>query len=50
MCKDETARLTCYDLKRAEDAKDIFALAEMMFFASVYGVALANPEHPCALL
>ena len=48
--QDETARQICYDLKRAEYAKDIFALAEMVFFASVYGVALANPEHPCALL
>ena len=42
LCGGDTAKLSCYDLKKAADAGDAFALSELELFASVYGVTLAN--------
>ena len=42
LCDGDTAKLSCYDLKKAADAGDPFSLAEIELFASVYGVTLAN--------
>lgn len=42
LCGGEVNKLSCYDLKRAADAKDAFALRELEMFASVYGLCLAN--------
>lgn len=42
LCGGETKKLSCYDLKKAADAGDAFALSEIELFASVYGVTLAN--------
>ncbi|MBE5767856.1 MAG: ROK family protein [Clostridiales bacterium] len=41
-CGGNVSGLSCYDLKKAADAGDAFALAELELFASVYGVTLAN--------
>ena len=41
-CGGDVSRLSCYDLKKAADAGDAFAQAELELFASVYGVTLAN--------
>jgi len=42
LCGGDCQKLSCYDLKKAADAGDAFALAELELFASVYGVTLAN--------
>ena len=42
LCGGDTAKLSCYELKKAADALDAFALSEIELFASVYGVTLAN--------
>ena len=42
LCGGDTAKLSCYDLKKAADAGDAFALSELELFAGVYGVTLAN--------
>ena len=42
LCGGSTEKLSCYDLKKAADAGDAFALSEIDLFASIYGVSLAN--------
>ena len=42
LCGGDAGRLSCYELKKAADAGDPFALSEIELFASVYGVTLAN--------
>ena len=42
LCEGDISKLSCYDLKKAADAGDAFALQELDFFGSIYGVTLAN--------
>lgn len=42
LCKGDTAKLSCYELKIAADAADPFALGELDLIARIYGVCLAN--------
>lgn len=42
LCGGDVEKLSCYDLKKAADAHDAFALAELELYASVYGVTLGN--------
>jgi len=42
LCKGDTGKVSCYDLKIAADAGDSFALQELDFIARIYGIGLAN--------
>ena len=42
LCGGDTAKLSCYDLKKAAEAGDPFALSEIDDFARAYGVCMGN--------